>query len=116
MSNDMVEAQDPIRELDKRTTQKLYESLLKIRFFDTRENDLITTEQEGFAHSYVGEEAIASGVCACLNDDDYITSTHRGHGHVIAKGGDMKKMMAELYGKMTEQNFTSTLRDMGTNA
>ena len=101
MSNDIVEKQDPILDVEKDDVLKLYETMLKIRFFDTREKDLITTEQEGFAHSYVGEEAIAAGVCACLNDDDYITSTHRGHGHVIAKGGDMQKMMAELYGKVT---------------
>lgn len=53
----------------------------------------------GFLHLYIGEEAVAAGVCACLNRDDYITSTHRGHGHVIAKGADVKPMMAELYGK-----------------
>ena len=52
-------------------------------------------------HLYLGEEAVATGVCASLNDDDYITSTHRGHGHIIAKGGDTKYMMAELYGKET---------------
>jgi pyruvate dehydrogenase E1 component alpha subunit len=55
----------------------------------------------GLAHLYVGEEAVASGVCAALNQDDYITSTHRGHGHVIAKGADLKRMMAELFGKKT---------------
>ncbi|MCK4617740.1 thiamine pyrophosphate-dependent dehydrogenase E1 component subunit alpha, partial [Candidatus Aerophobetes bacterium] len=52
-------------------------------------------------HSYIGEEAVAVGVCASLNRDDYITSTHRGHGHCIAKGADLKRMMAELYGKET---------------
>ena len=101
MNNDPIEKQDPILDVEKGDLLKLYETMLKIRFFDTREKDLITTEQEGFAHSYVGEEAIAAGVCGCLNDNDYITSTHRGHGHVIAKGGDMQKMMAELYGKAT---------------
>ena len=64
------------------------------------EKDLIQTEQEGFAHSYVGEEAIATGVSAALRKDDYITSTHRGHGHMIAKGGEMGKMYGELYGKV----------------
>jgi pyruvate dehydrogenase E1 component alpha subunit len=58
----------------------------------------------GFVHLYLGQEAIASGVCAALNDDDYITSTHRGHGHIIAKGGELSKMMAELYGKVTGYN------------
>jgi pyruvate dehydrogenase E1 component alpha subunit len=54
-----------------------------------------------FVHLYIGQEAIAVGVCAALKDDDYITSTHRGHGHVIAKGGDVRRMMAEIYGKET---------------
>ena len=55
----------------------------------------------GFLHLYVGEEAVAAGGCAALNDDDQITSTHRGHGHLIAKGGDFKLMMAEFMGKST---------------
>ena len=55
----------------------------------------------GFLHLYVGEEAVAAGVCAALNDDDHITSTHRGHGHLVAKGGDFNRMMAELMGKST---------------
>ena len=87
--------QDPIIDVEGDTILQIYETMLKIREFDTREKDLIATEQEGFAHSYVGEEAIAAGVCAALREDDYITSTHRGHGHMIAKGGDMGKMMAE---------------------
>jgi len=58
----------------------------------------------GFVHLYLGQEAVAVGACAGLNDDDYITSTHRGHGHIIAKGGDLKRMMAELYGKATGYN------------
>jgi pyruvate dehydrogenase E1 component alpha subunit len=53
------------------------------------------------AHLYIGEEAVAAGVCASLREDDYITSTHRGHGHVIAKGAELKPMMAELFGKKT---------------
>jgi pyruvate dehydrogenase E1 component alpha subunit len=92
--------QDPITNVEQGTVLQIYETMLKIREFDTREKDLIATEQEGFAHSYVGEEAIAAGVCAALREDDYITSTHRGHGHMIAKGGDMGKMMAELYGRV----------------
>ena len=55
----------------------------------------------GFVHLYIGEEAVAAGVCAALTDEDTIISTHRGHGHVIAKGGDIKRMMAELFGKST---------------
>lgn len=101
MSENTATAQDPILDVEKDRVLQMYERMLQIRTFETRENTLIATEQEGFAHSYVGEEAIAVGVCAALNDDDYITSTHRGHGHLIAKGGDMRKMMAELYGKVT---------------
>ena len=53
----------------------------------------------GFIHSYIGEEATAVGVCAALRSDDYLTSTHRGHGHILAKGGDLRLFFAELYGK-----------------
>jgi TPP-dependent pyruvate/acetoin dehydrogenase alpha subunit len=55
----------------------------------------------GFIHSYIGEEATGVGVCAALRSDDYITSHHRGHGHILAKGGDLKLFFAELYGKAT---------------
>jgi len=55
----------------------------------------------GNVHVYVGEEAVATGVCACLERKDYIESTHRGHGHTIAKGAELNPMMAELYGKAT---------------
>lgn len=55
----------------------------------------------GFVHLYIGEEAIAAGGCAALEKADYITSTHRGHGHLIAKGGDVKRMMAEIFGRKT---------------
>lgn len=55
----------------------------------------------GFIHSYIGEEATAVGVCSALRPDDYITSHHRGHGHILAKGGDLKLFFAELYGKAT---------------
>jgi TPP-dependent pyruvate/acetoin dehydrogenase alpha subunit len=92
---------DLISVLDQNTAHRLYDTMLKIRFFETREREILPVEQEGFAHTYLGEEAIATGVCAALHTDDFITSTHRGHGHVIAKGGDMRRMMAELYGKVT---------------
>ena len=55
----------------------------------------------GFAHSYIGEEAIATGICAALRKDDVIASTHRGHGHCVAKGADVNRMMAEIFGKKT---------------
>ena len=60
-----------------------------------------TGEIAGFTHLYAGQEAVAVGVCEHLSDDDYIVSTHRGHGHLIAKGGELDKMMAELYGRET---------------
>jgi len=99
MATEQVKSQIPIKDFDKITLLKMYEGMLKIRMFEEREKDLIQTEQEGFAHSYVGEEAIAIGVCANLREDDYISSTHRGHGHMIAKGGDLGKMYSELYGR-----------------
>ena len=64
---------------------------LKIRLFERTQSKVYKTEQEGFTHLYIGEEAIATGVCANLNKDDYITSTHRGHGHMIAKGWRYEK-------------------------
>jgi pyruvate dehydrogenase E1 component alpha subunit len=83
----------------------MYEQMVRIRYFEERVKDLFAAgEMPGFVHLYLGQEAIASGVCATLNDDDYITSTHRGHGHIIAKGGELSKMMAELYGKVTGYN------------
>jgi len=83
----------------------MYERMFKIRHFEDRVKDLFAAgEMPGFVHLYLGEEAVAVGACAALNDDDYITSTHRGHGHIIAKGGDVKLMMAELYGKATGYN------------
>jgi len=76
-----------------------------IRNFDTKVRDLwMDNKIYGLAHSYVGAEAIAVGGCAALRPDDYITSTHRGHGHTIAKGADVKKMMAELFGKYEGYN------------
>jgi len=80
----------------------MYKTMLKIRKF---EEVAIQGSAEGripgFIHLYIGEEAVATGVCSNLREDDYITSTHRGHGHIIAKGADIKLMMAELFGKAT---------------
>jgi pyruvate dehydrogenase E1 component alpha subunit len=73
-----------------------------IREFEERLHlDFAAGKIPGFVHLYAGEEAVAVGVCANLTDDDFITSTHRGHGHCIAKGVDVKAMMAEIYGKAT---------------
>lgn len=81
---------------------RLYRTVLLIRKFETLVSELYAKNQiPGFVHLYLGQEAVASGACDVLRNDDFITSTHRGHGHVIAKGGDVSRMMAELYGKVT---------------
>lgn len=80
----------------------LYRKMITIRLFEEKIIDLYARGFiPGLAHLYIGEEAVAAGVCANLRKDDYITSTHRGHGHVIAKGAELKYMMAELFGKKT---------------
>ena len=80
----------------------MYVTMDKIRTFENCVAELFADGKiPGFVHLYVGEEAVATGVCTNLTDKDYITSTHRGHGHLIAKGGDVKLMMAELFGKKT---------------
>lgn len=92
-------------DIPRETLLLMVERMLKVRHFEDRVKDLFAAgEMPGFVHLYLGEEAVAVGACAALNDDDYITSTHRGHGHIIAKGGDVKRMMAELYGKATGYN------------
>ncbi len=81
---------------------QMYTTMLRIRRFEEKVVELFAQGKiPGFVHSYIGEEAVAAGACAALEPTDYITSTHRGHGHLIAKGGDLKYMMAELYGKKT---------------
>jgi pyruvate dehydrogenase E1 component alpha subunit len=80
----------------------LMRMMIRIRTFEeTAARLFLDGRLIGFLHLYSGEEAIATGICACLRKDDCITSTHRGHGHCIAKGADMDRMMAELYGKAT---------------
>jgi len=84
------------------TALDLYRRMVLIRKFEEQVSKLYAKNKlPGFVHLYIGQEAVATGVCSNLRDDDYITSTHRGHGHTIAKGGDVKRMMAELYGKVT---------------
>jgi pyruvate dehydrogenase E1 component alpha subunit len=86
--------------LDRATLLRLHRTMLTIRLFEQRvAREFRTGEIPGFVHMYVGEEAVAAGVCANLEDDDYVTSTHRGHGHCIAKGCDLRRMMAEIYGR-----------------
>ena len=77
-----------------------YRQMLKIRLFEEEVNQLyLSAKMPGLAHLYIGEEAVAVGVCEALRRDDYITSTHRGHGHCLAKGASVDKMFAELLGK-----------------
>ena len=79
---------------------RMYGQMLAIRLFEERVNDLYTRAlMPGLAHLYIGEEAVAVGVCEALRPDDYITSTHRGHGHCLAKGASPDRMFAELLGK-----------------
>jgi len=81
---------------------EMYRSMQRIRQFETKTRDLaLANELPGFVHVSIGEEASATGVCAALRKTDRITSTHRGHGHLLAKGGQLNRMMAELYGKRT---------------
>jgi pyruvate dehydrogenase E1 component alpha subunit len=87
---------------DKVELMRLYRTMLTIRRFEER----VALEYDrgnvlGYAHLYIGEEAIATGVCNNLRIDDRIVSSHRGHGHSIAKGADVRRMMAEIFGKKT---------------
>jgi len=78
----------------------MYRRMLMIRLFEEKVNDLYTRAlMPGLAHLYIGEEAVAVGICEALTADDYITSTHRGHGHCLAKGAELDRMFAELLGK-----------------
>jgi pyruvate dehydrogenase E1 component alpha subunit len=79
---------------------RLYERMLLIRRTEERLSaDSAAGKLPGAVHLYIGEEAVAAGVCAHLTDPDYVTSTHCGHGHYLAKGGDVNAMMAEIWGK-----------------
>ena len=81
---------------------EMYAAMLRVRLFEERARELYAGGRiPGFIHLSVGQEAVAVGVCAALRRDDYLLSTHRGHGHLIAKGGSLRALMAELYGKAT---------------
>jgi len=88
--------------LDKDRFAEMYQKMLEIRLFEEKIFELYAQNLvPGTIHLYAGEEAVAVGVCSSLRKDDYITSTHRGHGHCIAKGADLKRTMAEILGKKT---------------
>src|ERR687884_470586 len=79
---------------------RMYRQMVRIRAFEEAANDLYrSAKMPGLAHLYIGEEGVAVGVCEALRRDDYITSTHRGHGHCLAKGADVERMFCELLGK-----------------
>lgn len=80
----------------------MYRTMLRIRRFEERVGDLVEEgEVRCPCHLYIGQEAIAAGVCAALETDDYLWGGHRSHGHYLAKGGDLRAMMAEIFGKVT---------------
>jgi TPP-dependent pyruvate/acetoin dehydrogenase alpha subunit len=89
-------------EIPKDVALQLYKTMQRIRSFEMAVIELFARGKiPGFLHTYVGEEAVAAGVCAVLRPEDKIISTHRGHGHLIAKGGRLDLMMAELFGRRT---------------
>jgi TPP-dependent pyruvate/acetoin dehydrogenase alpha subunit len=99
----MTTAVDPSKHVSRTGAElhlHMYRRMLMIRLFEEQVNDLYTRAlMPGLAHLYIGEEAVAVGVCEALRPDDYITSTHRGHGHCLAKGAAVDLMFAELLGK-----------------
>ena len=87
---------------DKKTLVAMYRNMVTIRQFETMAGEYFAAGQiPGFIHLSIGQEGSSVGVCSCLRPDDYVATTHRGHGHMIAKGADLKRMTAELFGKAT---------------
>jgi len=100
MAEDRAARQGKGLKLDVEPYLHMYQQMARIRAFEEKVNELYTGAQmPGLAHLYIGEEAIAVGVCEALAPQDYITSTHRGHGHCLAKGASVDRMLAELLGK-----------------
>ena len=91
-----------VKGYEKKQLLDFYKTMLTIRRFEEQTFEFYKRGlMAGLAHLYMGEEAVATGVCGALNEKDYIGSTHRGHGHLIARGADLDKMMAEILGKKT---------------
>lgn len=89
-----------VQTVERDLALELYETMMTIRRFETTAGGLFAAGKlPGFIHLSIGQEAVAAGVCAVLKDTDYITTTHRGHGHCIAKGGRVTEMLGELYGR-----------------
>jgi len=98
-------ANESSADLNPERCKEIYRMMRLIRQFELRVIALVNNNEiAGTTHEYIGEEAIAVGICSTLRATDVITSTHRGHGHIIAKGGDPKRMMAELLGRETGYN------------
>jgi pyruvate dehydrogenase E1 component alpha subunit len=94
-----VTAEAPLG-VDNDLALRMYRQMLRIRAFEEAANELYRgAKMPGLTHLYIGEEGVAVGVCEALRRDDFITSTHRGHGHCLAKGADVDRMFAELLGK-----------------
>jgi TPP-dependent pyruvate/acetoin dehydrogenase alpha subunit len=92
--------QKTLSQIEAKQWLHMYRRMVMIRFFEEQVNELYTRAlMPGLAHLYIGEEAVAVGICEALRPDDYITSTHRGHGHCLAKGAELDPMFAELLGK-----------------
>ncbi len=93
---------DAVSTTDRQLHAELYTKMLQIRLFEQKAAELFRAGRlPGFLHSSLGQEAVPVGVCSCLRTDDYIISTHRGHGDIIAKGAKLDRMMAELFAKKT---------------
>src|SRR5689334_7039859 len=93
---------DPVTGLPPEVLRDLHRRMVRIRLFEEAAGRLMESgAMPGFLHLYVGQEAVAAGVMSTLRDSDQITSTHRGHGHAVAKGANFRQMFAELYGKST---------------
>ena len=100
MSQTKTKKSQSMSDIDREQWLHMYEQMFKIRAFEEQVNELYQgAKMPGLAHLYIGEEAIAVGVCEALTREDYITSTHRGHGHCLAKGASIDKMFCELLGK-----------------
>lgn len=95
-----------VKDYSKKELAGFYETMFRMRRFEEEVFEFYKKGMmAGLAHLYMGEEAVATGVCAALKEDDYIGSTHRGHGHLVARGADIDKMMAEILGKKDGYSF-----------
>ena len=97
-----MQAQIDANGLSSDLLRAMYRTMLRIRLFEERVADLVEADEVKCpCHLYIGQEAVATGVCAALDNEDYVWGGHRSHGHYLAKGGDMRVMMAELFGRST---------------